>query len=220
MIELEQNVALVRQELDAAAAGRPYTLLAATKMQSVETINALPKYGIFDFGENRVQEWVEKSHKIDTNLVYHHIGRLQKNKIKYIIKEIHMVHSVDDFALAQAIDKQAAAIGRTVHVLLQVNPAGEEQKGGVSPDMLPRLVDEVQGLSNLKLRGLMCMAPYTNDEYTIRSCFAKARQLFEGLGGEGIDTLSMGMSHDAAYALQEGSTLVRIGSRLFGERQY
>lgn len=218
---LEHNIKAVREKLDEAAQGRPYTLLAATKTQPVEVINQLTCYGIFDFGENRVQEWVEKREKIDINLKYHHIGRLQRNKIKYIIKEIHMIHSVDQVTLALEINKRASEIGRRVNILLQVNTAGEEQKGGVAPEELPSLYDECMKMDALQVRGLMCMAPLTHDESVIRQTYQRAKELFDHFKqtNNQIDTLSMGMSQDACLALQEGSTLVRIGTSLFGSRQ-
>ena len=124
------RVARVRSELDAAAQGRPYTLLAATKTQSAEVINLLPEVGINDYGENRVQEWMEKRVKIDQSLRFHQIGRLQSNKIKYIIEHVVLIHSVDKLELAQDIDKQARRHGRRVDILLEVNTAREAQKGG------------------------------------------------------------------------------------------
>ena len=217
---LKENVELARRRLDAAAAGRDYTLLAATKTQPAEVINLLPQCGIFDYGENRVQEWVEKHEKIDQSLHYHQIGRLQSNKIKYIIKEVTLIHSVDRLDLAKEIDRLAGKCGRTVDVLLQVNTAAEEQKGGVDPDGLMRLYEQVLDLQHVRARGLMCMAPLTGDERIVHETFAKARGLFEKLQAqdEHITVLSMGMSGDAHIALQEGSTLVRMGTALFGVR--
>lgn len=218
--QLQENIALVRQRLDKAAAGRAYTLLAATKTQSAEVINLLPQCEIFDYGENRVQEWVEKHEKIDKSLKYHQIGRLQSNKIKYIINEVTLIHSVDKFDLAKEIDRLAAKCGRSVEVLLQVNTAAEEQKGGVDPDGLMQLYEQVQAMDHLRVKGLMCMAPLTADERIVHETFAGARRLFEKLQAQdrGISVLSMGMSGDAHIALEEGSTLVRMGTALFGAR--
>ncbi len=146
---LSERVQAARERLDRAAQGRPYTLLAATKTQSAETINLLPACGMFDYGENRVQEWVEKHEKIDENLRFHHIGRLQSNKIKYIINHVVLIHSVDRLDLAQQISRLAVKNGRRVDVLLQVNPAHEEQKGGVSPQELPQLYESCLALPGL-----------------------------------------------------------------------
>ena len=182
----------------------------------------LPQCGIFDYGENRVQEWVEKHEKITKELRFHQIGRLQCNKIKYIIKDVVLIHSVDKPDLAREIDRQAAKCGRdSVGILLQVNTAREEQKGGVSPEELAALYAYCKELEHLKVRGLMCMAPNTPDEGITRRTFADARRLFDDLRAqdEEIQILSMGMSHDAHIALEEGSTLVRLGTSIFGRRE-
>ena len=220
LIKLQENVQAVRDVLDKAAAGRNYTLLAATKTQPAEVINLLPQCGIFDYGENRVQEWVEKHEKIDETLKYHQIGRLQSNKIKYIIKEVTLIHSVDKFDLAKEIDRQADKCGRCVDVLLQVNTAHEEQKGGADPDELMRLYEQALDLQHIRVKGLMCMAQLTDDEKAVRQTFAAARSLFDRLAAQdkNITVLSMGMSGDAHLALEEGSTLVRMGTALFGRR--
>ncbi len=216
------HVQKVREKLDRAAGGRAYTLLAATKTQSAERINRLPSCGIFDYGENRVQEWMEKQDKIVENLRYHQIGRLQNNKIMYIINKVYLIHSVDNLEQAKMIDRLAAKCGRVVDCLLQINPAGEEQKGGVSVPDLPYLYDACRELPNVRVTGLMCMAPNSPDERVVRGTFASARACFERLQEQdsNISVLSMGMSQDAEYALQEGSTLVRIGTSLFGARAY
>ena len=218
---LSERVAAVRETLDRAAQGRPYTLLAASKTQSAETINLLPACGIYDYGENRVQEWVEKHEKISESLRFHHIGRLQSNKIKYIINHVVLIHSVDRLDLAREISRLAVKNGRCVDVLLQVNPAGEEQKGGVSPKALPQLYESCLDLAGIRVRGLMCMAPNTLEERIVHETFAAARKCFDALAAqdERISVLSMGMSQDAAIALQEGSTLVRLGTSLFGRRE-
>lgn len=218
---LSERVQAVRETLDRAAQGRPYTLLAASKTQSAETINLLPACGIYDYGENRVQEWVEKHEKISESLRFHHIGRLQSNKIKYIINHVVLIHSVDRLDLAQEISRLAVKNGRCVDVLLQVNTAGEEQKGGVSPQALPQLYESCLNLAGIRVRGLMCMAPNTPEEKTIHETFAAARKCFDALAAqdERISVLSMGMSQDAAIALEEGSTLVRLGTSLFGRRE-
>ena len=217
---LSERVAAVRETLDRAAQGRPYTLLAASKTQSAETINLLPACGIYDYGENRVQEWVEKHEKISESLRFHHIGRLQSNKIKYIINHVVLIHSVDRLDLAREISRLAVKNGRCVDVLLQVNPAGEEQKGGVSLQELPQLYESCLDLAGIRVRGLMCMAPNTLEERIVHETFAAARKCFDALAAqdERISVLSMGMSQDAAIALQEGSTLVRLGTSLFGRR--
>ena len=217
---LREQVEAVRAQLDRAAQGRAYTLLAASKTQSAETINLLPECGIFDYGENRVQEWMEKHEKIDKRLQYHQIGRLQSNKIKYIIKDVVLIHSVDKLDLAREINRQAAKCGRVAQILLQVNTAHEEQKGGVDPAELMQLYEECKTMGNLRVKGLMCMAPNTPEEKVVHETFAKARHCFDVLAAQDADVsiLSMGMSQDACIALEEGSTLVRLGTSLFGRR--
>ncbi|MDR2514313.1 MAG: YggS family pyridoxal phosphate-dependent enzyme [Christensenellaceae bacterium] len=218
---LDENVKKLKLRLDAAANGRNYTILAASKTRDAAQINRLPEFGIFDYGENRVQEWLAKKDEIDTILKYHHIGRLQKNKIKHIIGEVYLIHSVDQIELAAEISKKATELGRVISVLLQVNTAGEAQKGGASPQELPALVEGCAGLPGIRLKGLMCMAPWSDQEAPVRTAFAKARVLFEDLrrqSGE-IEVLSMGMSQDAPIALMEGANLVRIGTALFGQRE-
>jgi pyridoxal phosphate enzyme (YggS family) len=217
----QEHVLEVRRRLDRAAGGRPYTLLAATKTQSAETINRLPACGIYDYGENRVQEWVEKHGEIDKRLRFHQIGRLQTNKIKYIIGDVVLIHSVDRADLAREIDRLAQKHGRCAEILLQVNTAGEEQKGGVSPEGLRPLYEECLSLGHVRVRGLMCMAPNTADTRVTHETFAAARRLFDALASidKQIGILSMGMSQDAEIALEEGSTLVRLGTTLFGRRE-
>ena len=214
---LSERVAAVRETLDRAAQGRPYTLLAASKTQSAETINLLPACGIYDYGENRVQEWVEKHEKISESLRFHHIGRLQSNKIKYIINHVVLIHSVDRLDLAREISRLAVKNGRCVDVLLQVNPAGEEQKGGVSPQELPQLYESCLDLAGIRVRGLMCMAPNTLEERIVHETFAAARKCFDALAAqdERISVLSMGMSQDYGLAARAGATMVRVGSALF-----
>ena len=167
-----------------------------------------------------MQEWVEKHEKISESLRFHHIGRLQSNKIKYIINHVVLIHSVDRLDLAREISRLAVKNGRCVDVLLQVNPAHEEQKGGVSPQALPQLYESCLDLAGIRVRGLMCMAPNTLEERIVHETFAAARKCFDALAAqdERISVLSMGMSQDAAIALQEGSTLVRLGTSLFGRR--
>ena len=219
MTELAKNVAAVRARLSEAAKGREVFLLPVTKTQSARTILPLKEMGIGDIGENRVQEYLQKKEELDGNFRLHMIGQLQTNKIRGIIEDVVLIHSVDRDKLALAVQRQAAAIGRTVDVLAQVNIAGEDQKAGTPPEQLPALVDFIVGCPNLRLRGLMTIAPQTRDVETVRPVFAKARRLFEDIAiAPGIDILSMGMSGDCLIAVQEGSTLVRVGSALFGER--
>lgn len=191
-------------------------LLPVTKNQPPERINELVEAGIISIGENRVKEWLVKKEKLHPQLRLHMIGQLQSNKVRAIIGDVELIHSVDRPSLAREIQKQAAAIERTVDVLIQVNIAGEEQKAGVAPKELDGLVSLVGQMPNLRLRGLMTIAPLVEDPEEARPVFRQARQLFESMRGlPHFDTLSMGMSGDYRVAVQEGATIVRIGSAVF-----
>lgn len=218
MSPLKENVERVRRRLYEASGGREVFLLPVTKTRAPEEILPLKALGIDDIGENRVQEYLQKRDALGGNFRLHMIGQLQSNKVRGIIEDVYLIHSVDRESLAREIQRQAAKIARRVDLLIQVNIAGEEQKAGVSPEGLPALLDAIAGCANLRLRGLMTIAPLSDDPEEARPIFAEARRLFERIRGPGIDILSMGMSDDCLVAAQEGSTLVRIGSALFGER--
>ncbi|MBE5803278.1 MAG: YggS family pyridoxal phosphate-dependent enzyme [Clostridiales bacterium] len=223
--ELQSRVETVRANLAAASAGRYPTprLIAVTKTHPVETILPLSKLGIVDIGENRTQEIVEKRDFLRENFQIHLIGRLQSNKVKYIIDDVCLIHSLDRFSLAQEIDRQAQKHERVMPVLVQVSPAGEEQKGGIPPEeVLPFLRDAAK-LPGLHIRGLMAVMPNTRDEAFLSGLFADMRTLFERLRDEAVqgvdmEELSMGMSGDYLLAARHGATMVRVGSALFGPR--
>ena len=154
---------------------------------------------------------------------WHLIGHLQTNKVKNIIDKVCMIHSVDSMHLAEEINKRAAQAGKVMDILLQVNAAGEESKFGLSPDDARSLAIEVLQLKNVKIRGLMEIAPYAEDPEEVRIWFRQVRQLYEELKAGAlpcIDTLSMGMSHDFETAIEEGATCIRVGTAIFGERDY
>lgn len=203
------------------------TLVAVSKTQSAEAVRALYDYGQRDFGENYVQELVQKRPLLPEDVRWHFIGHLQTNKVKLIVPFVHMVHGVDSIRLLQAIDRQAAIAGRTVSCLLQMHIAREESKFGLDEAELEDLLDATdngRGLVNARLRGLMGMASLTDDEALVREEFRGLHGLFDRLrtgrlaGIPGFDTLSMGMSGDYRIAVAEGSSMVRIGSLLFGPR--
>ena len=203
------------------------TLVAVSKTQSAEAVRALYDYGQRDFGENYVQELVQKRPLLPDDVRWHFIGHLQTNKVKLIVPFVHMVHGVDSHRLLQAIDRQAAIAGRTVSCLLQMHIAREESKFGLDEAELEALLDATdngRGLVNARLRGLMGMASLTDDEALVREEFRWLHGLFDRLrtgrlaGIPGFDTLSMGMSGDYRIAVAEGSGMVRIGSLLFGPR--
>jgi len=228
--QIEQNVAQVRKEMEAAAirAGRnpeEITLIAATKTQTSETIQAAIEAGIAVCGENRVQELVDhlEDHAYE-GAKLHFIGHLQTNKVRQVVGNVDLIQSVDSERLMDAIAKQAEKLGLVQEILLEVNIGREENKGGVLPEALPLLVTHAQTLKNLRLRGLMCIPPANATEDELRGFFAQTRQLFVdtrnkiGNNNSNIDCLSMGMSGDYPLAIEEGATMVRVGTALFGAR--
>ena len=219
------------QEIHAALAdasqGRyaPPRVIAVTKTHPAEAILPLERLGQTEIGENRVQEIVEKWPEIGEKFRIHLIGRLQTNKVKYIIDKVGMIQSVDRLSLAQEINRQAEKHGVTVPVLLQVSPAGEEQKGGMPPEEVRPFIETVRHLPGLSVRGLMAVMPNTNDQEYLSGLFRDMRTLFEQLRGEApqgvtMEELSMGMSGDYLLAARHGATMVRIGSALMGPRDY
>jgi pyridoxal phosphate enzyme (YggS family) len=210
---------LIKQELDAAGVA----LVAVSKFQPVSAIEALYQAGHRDFGENYIQELVEKQAVLPADIRWHVIGHVQRNKVKYIAPFVHLIHSVDSERLLIEIDKQAAMHRRVIDVLLQVHVAQEETKSGYSPDELIALVEQgsYANLVHVRIRGLMGMASFTNDKVLIGQEFAQIRTVYDHLKpffGQDFETLSMGMSADFRQAVEWGSTMVRIGSLLFGKR--
>lgn len=225
MDQLFENVLRVRSELAAASQrwGRTPELIAVTKNVQVERINCLKEAGVLSLGENRVQEIMKKSDYLDPSFSIHCIGQLQTNKVKYIIDKVCMIQSVDRPSLAEEIDRRAQMAGRVMPVLLEVNIAGEAQKGGMPPDAVQDFIQKYKDFGGLTIKGLMCVMPHTSDELLLRSLFAKMRTLFDQLreqaiSGTDICELSMGMSGDYVLAAQEGATMVRVGSAIFGQR--
>lgn len=220
MTDIVKRIEDLQGQIDRASGGRKVLLLPITKTQPAHLIDELAQAGITQIGENRVQEWLEKKPKINKNFKLHMVGQLQSNKVRGIIEEVFLIHSVDRLSLLQEIQRQALKADRITDILFQVNIAGETQKGGVAPEMLGSLLDEAQKMSHIRMRGLMTIAPFYDDPELTRPVFAKARALFDSLSGQlpQFDTLSMGMSGDAMVAVSEGSTLVRIGSSIFGAR--
>lgn len=199
-------------------------LVAVTKTQSVETLEKAYLAGVRIVGENRVQELLAKWPSFEDRFEWHIIGHLQTNKVKYIIDKVALIHSVDSLKLAQEISRQAAKIGKVMPVLIQVNPAEEETKFGLSSSEVELLVREAALLPGIKIQGLMTIAPFVEDEGLLRQVFGEMRQIFEHLKetsiqGVEMKYLSMGMTHDFEIAIEEGATMVRIGSGIFGERQ-
>ncbi|MCR4560792.1 MAG: YggS family pyridoxal phosphate-dependent enzyme [Bacteroidales bacterium] len=202
-------------------------LLAVSKTKPEEEIMKLYDFGCRDFGENKVQELSKKYEVLPKDIRWHQIGHLQTNKIKYIIPFVYMIHSIDSIKLAEEVNKQAAKHGRVVNCLLQIKVAEEETKFGFSINEVADLFENnaFAALKNIKLCGLMAMATNTDDETEILKEFSAVKNLYNSLRvnyqvGEEFKEISMGMSGDYPLAVKEGSTIVRLGSTIFGERDY
>lgn len=209
----------------AADAGREpneVTLLAVSKSQSIEKMKELYAMGARMFGESKVQEALPKMDELSScgPACFHFIGRLQSNKAKQVVGHFELIHSVDRLELAQALDKEAGKKGIVQDILIQVSLAGEEQKGGATEADLDGLFTAVSGMKNLRLKGFMTVPPYEENPEINRKYFSKMKVLFDKYKkiSENITVLSMGMSDDFRVAIQEGSTMVRIGTALFGNR--
>ncbi|QUA52539.1 YggS family pyridoxal phosphate-dependent enzyme [Aristaeella lactis] len=223
--ELERRVTLVRQELEEAANGRyPVPkLIAVTKTHSAEEILPLAEMGITEIGENRVQELLTKLPALRDSFRIHLIGRLQRNKVKQIVGDVCMIQSVDSEPLAMEIHNRALAAGKRMPVLVEISPAGEEQKGGVPFEETEAFLKKIAPLEGLEIRGLMAVMPLTEDREYLDGLFARTRELFDrlkdrNLSGAAMEELSMGMSGDYQLAAAHGATMVRVGSAIFGPR--
>ena len=221
-----ERLAVIRQKMteSCAAAGRDpgsVTLMAVTKTVSPELINLAVGQGVRVLGENRVQEYLSKRDAYHTGAEVQFIGHLQTNKVRQIIDKVTMIQSVDSLHLAEAVSRAAVQHGITMPVLLEVNIGGEESKSGVSAAALPALLEQVQKLPAVRVDGLMTIPPPAPDEAEQMRTFTAMRGLFESMQQYApLSVLSMGMSGDYAAAIRCGSTLVRIGSALFGARYY
>ncbi|MBN1447527.1 MAG: YggS family pyridoxal phosphate-dependent enzyme [Bacteroidetes bacterium] len=198
------------------------TLVAVTKTQPVEVINEVLRLGVTDIGENRVQEYLGKRDDLLPHR-FHMIGHLQRNKVKYLIGGLKMIHSVDSADLAEEIEKRSAAADLTTDVLIEVNTSGEDSKFGVAPETAQHLAEIIFSFPHVRLRGLMTVAEYVENPEDVRPGFRLLRTLRDELQKRfpdgGIRELSMGMTNDFEIAIEEGATLIRIGSAIFGPRE-
>lgn len=224
-MEIEANLSNIKDEIN----NFNCTLVAISKTKPVEAILQVYKAGIQDFGENKVQELVEKQEQLPDDIRWHMVGHLQRNKVKYIAPFIYMIHSVDGLKLLKEINKQGQKNDRIIPCLLQVHIAEETTKFGLDREEVFRLLrdPEIASLRFVAIRGLMGMATNTSDENQVRREFQGLRALFEEIKQSArlpenvnMKYLSMGMSSDYKIALQEGSNMVRLGSTLFGKRNY
>ena len=204
------------------------SIIAVSKRKSVEDILQAYEAGHRIFGENRVQELIEKEPLLPGDIKWHMIGHLQTNKVKFIARFVDMIHSVDSLKLALSIDREARKNGRVIPVLLQMHIADEESKFGFSEEELNRLLEsaEFSAMTNIRIDGLMGMATYTEDRDKIRSEFRYLREVFLRIknayfaGSDHFREISMGMSGDYEIAMEEGSTMIRVGTLIFGARTY
>ncbi len=227
---IQENLQVVQKNISAACtrSGRSETavkLIAVSKTKPVAMLREAYDAGCRDFGENKVQELVEKFEQMPKDIRWHMIGHLQRNKVKYIVDKVWLIHSVDSLRLAEEISKEAVRKNVNVSILVEVNVAGEESKFGVTTQDAVSLVEEIAKLPNIVIKGLMTIAPYVENSEENRLYFAKLMQIYVDIIHKNIDNvfmeeLSMGMTGDYEVAIEEGATYIRVGTGIFGERQY
>ena len=227
---LRENLLAVEDRIETACrrAGRKrseVTLVAVSKTKPVEMLREAYDLGVRVFGENKVQEIRGKYEMLPVDIQWHMIGHLQTNKVKYIVDKVRLIHSVDSLNLARVIEKEAEKQNRTVDILLEVNVAEEESKFGLKTSEVLPLVEKVMQLPHIRLRGLMTIAPFVENPEKNRTIFANLHDLYVDIKEKNIDNdtvsiLSMGMTNDYEVAIEEGSTMVRIGTGIFGARNY
>lgn len=225
-----ENLKIVEERIENACrrSGRnreDVTLIAVSKTKPVSMIQEAYDAGIRVFGENKVQELTEKYGELPSDIQWHMIGHLQRNKVKYIIDKAALIHSVDSIRLLETIDKEAAKKQMTTKVLLEVNMAKEDTKFGLMPEEVMGFIDKVPEFKHVSVEGLMTIAPNTDDPETNRQFFSALRKLSVDIADKNIDNihmgvLSMGMTNDYEVAIEEGATMVRVGTGIFGKRNY
>lgn len=198
--------------------GNDITIVAVSKTKPNEDILKAYDLGLRDFGENYVQELTAKMDSLPEDIKWHMIGHLQTNKVRDIVKRnIYLIESVDSFKLAKEINKEAIKQDKKVNILIEVNIANDPNKTGIPTDNLDELIKRVKELSNINLQGLMAIAPHTEDNNQIRKSFKEMKDLKEKYS---LSLLSMGMTHDYKIAIEEGTDIIRLGTKIFGERDY
>lgn len=229
MSVMEENLKRVREEIEKSrehsVTGEEVKLIAVTKTHGVDAIEEAIKLGVTDIGENKVQELTEKMDIIGDKVRYHMIGNLQSNKVKYIYRDVALIHSLDRLSLAKEIEKRAEQTDHIVPCLVQVNIGDEASKGGLAYDGVLPFLESVLDYEHIKVEGLMAIAPNVEDEAYLRKLFRKMFALKEDIErrryeGVHMNHLSMGMSNDFTIAIEEGANMVRVGSRIFGKRHY
>lgn len=223
MENIEQNVKNLLSEIpEKNPFGEKVTLVAAVKLQTPNDINRAISAGITDIGDNHVQEFRDKFAEINPNARRHFIGRLQTNKIKYLLGKVDLYHSVDRFNLAEELSKKSAAAGITSEILIQINAGNEDTKGGFAIEETLEAYERIKELPALKISGLMAMLPFTEDNALLSSLAAKMREKYDILReqDQNIKYLSMGMSGDWRLCIRAGSNMIRLGTAIFGARNY
>lgn len=225
---IAENLAVLRQKIEETCrkSGRnpaEIKLIAVSKYFGVDAINEAKNCGLTDFGENRAQELTLKYEKLGNGVTWHFIGTLQTNKVRYVVNSAELIHSVDSPELVEEINKRAEKIGKIQKILLEVKTSGEETKSGLETETeILSLVKRCSELLNIELKGFMTMAPLTDDTNIIRKSFRDLRNLKDRINNKGFNLteLSMGMTSDFEIAIEEGATMIRIGSAIFGDRDY
>ncbi len=227
---IKENLFEVEKRVQGACdrAGRDrkdVTLIAVSKTKPVSMIEQVMEEGVIDFGENKVQELCDKIETINQPLHWHLIGHLQRNKVKYIADKVYLIHSVDSLRLAEQINEEGKKKDTIVNILIEVNIANEDTKFGVTKEETLPLVQEIAKLSNVRIKGLMTIAPYVDNPEDNRIHFANLRNLLIDIKSKNIDNidmdiLSMGMTGDFEVAIEEGATMIRVGTGIFGQRNY
>lgn len=227
---IADNIRLVEEEIAAACkrVGRDekeVTLVSVSKTKPIEMLWEAYEAGARYFGENKVQEICEKHDQLPEDVHWQMIGHLQRNKVKQVVGKVELIHSVDSMRLAEEINKESEKKGIITDILLEVNMAKEESKFGLMPEEVMEFVHEIVRLKNIRVQGLMTIAPFVEDPEENRKHFANLRKLFVDIGKEKVNNvnmsvLSMGMSNDYIVAVEEGATMVRVGTKIFGERNY
>ena len=229
MSVMEENLKRVREEIEKSrehsVTGEEVKLIAVTKTHGVDAIEEAIKLGVTDIGENKVQELTEKMDIIGDKVRYHMIGNLQSNKVKYIYRDVALIHSLDRLSLAKEIEKRAEQTDHIVPCLVQVNIGDEASKGGLAYDGVLPFLESILDYEHIKVEGLMAIAPNVEDEAYLRKLSRKMFALKEDIErrryeGVHMNHLSMGMSNDFTIAIEEGANMVRVGSRIFGKRHY
>ena len=227
---LKENLISVENKIQEAClrAGRrreDVTLIAVSKTKPLEDLEEAYHLGVRVFGENKVQELVDKYDSLPKDIEWHMIGHLQRNKVKYIIDKAAYIHSVDSLRLAETIEKEAAKRNITVNILIEVNVAGEESKFGLMPEEVDEFVTKIAEFRHIQIKGLMTIAPFVENPEENRSIFQRLHKLSVDIGSKNVDNitmriLSMGMTNDYTVAVEEGAAMVRVGTGIFGARNY